>query len=535
MSVDQTTITAILAIVGKEGQALFEKQAWANRDTDIAYEGQKIVLPADPSPMGLEIAIETLQRKLKDENTVLDVIEKIPGYPFDAAVAFIKAMQRAYGWAQPVPTPGFFGGRNPNLMTVKTGPKPEDTIQVPIGSFKVPGIENDILVHLDGESHDGRMGLCIHGNVRKREKRVIMDLIADAKKIMKKESIYKGKALRLHVDDKGDLIKSMEPTFIETDDVLSEELIFSRSVQDQIDTSLLTPIRHTAKCEKHGIPLRRGILLEGPYGCGKSMTARITSQVCVENGWTFIMLDKVQGLKAALEFARNYQPAVVFAEDIDRIAEERDEEENDLLNTIDGILSKDAKVITVLTTNFVENIEQAMLRPGRLDAVISVSPPDSEAAQRLVRLYSRGLLAGDEPLDRLGEELQGQIPATIREVCERSKLAMVNGGRNRIIEDDLIIAAQGMKKHLDLLNAPRDEELSAGERLGNALSEIITGVEPVDLSGIEQKITHAGKNAEAAAAFAKRAADAKPNGGMTKDQAKMLTAVHNTVVGPFNS
>lgn len=505
---DQTMIGALLAIVGVSGQKAFEEKLWQNRDTDIGFEGKKIILPAEPSPMGLEIAIKTLQRKLADENQMMDIIEKVPGFPFDAAVALVKAMQRTYGWASAVPTPGFFGDRNPDLITVKTGPKFADTVQVPMGSFRLPGVENDILVHIDGHGDGSPSGLCIHGNVRKRERTVIMELIALTKKIMHEESIYSGKALRILVDDDGDLIKGLEPVFIETDHIKVNELIMSRSVWDQINVSLLTPIIHTDACIKHGIPLRRGILLEGKFGTGKTLTASVTSRVCVDHDWTFITIDKVKGLKAALEFARDYQPAVVFAEDIDRITDERDDAANDLLNTIDGVLNKDARVITVLTTNDVEKIEQAMLRPGRLDAVISVNPPDAEAAQRLVRLYARGLIKDDEDLSGLGAELDGQIPATIREVVERSKLSMVNGGRSMMIEEDLIISARGMTNHLNLLNRPKDKEQTAGDKIAAGLNEIIGGVDQTDLSTLSGKVD-LGVKVSAQAREAARAASQK--------------------------
>lgn len=482
---ESAIVGAVLALLGEDAKAEFEMEAWRHRDTDIDYSGTKITLPAHPKPMPLEAAIEALQQKLADENMMMDVIEKVPGYPFDSAVAFVKAMRDIYGWASAVPTPTFWGPKAPDLITVKTGPRAEDVVQVPMGSFRIPGVENDILVHID--SHDGGPPvLCIHGEVRKREHHVIKELVIRTKAILAQDSIYRGKAIRLAVQTDGTLDRGLQPSFLPTDHVRPDELILSRTVQANLDTSLFTLIKHTDACEEHGIPLKRGVLLEGKYGTGKSMTAAVASRVCVENGWTFIMLDNVKGLREALEFAKAYQPAVVFAEDIDRGAEIRDEKTNDLLNVIDGVVTKNSKVITVLTTNHVEKINQAMLRPGRLDAVISVLPPDKEAVGRLVHLYARKLIDDDEPLNRIGDMLAGEIPATIREVVERSKLGMISRGAKRIIEEDLLVAAEGMKRHLELLNKPTDASRTPAEKLGDAMTEIVGG--PQADTGLAKKM-----------------------------------------------
>ena len=71
---------------------------------------------------------------------------------------------------------------------------------------------------------------------------------------------------------------------------------------------------------------------------------------------------------------------------------------DEILNVIDGIESKGTEIITVLTTNNLGNITSAMLRPGRLDAIVSVRAPDAKAAQQLVRLYAGTLLAADDDL-----------------------------------------------------------------------------------------------------------------------------------------
>lgn len=451
-------------------------------DPDIVYQGKAITLPGDPEKMSIPDAIEALERKAKDEAMEMDVHEQIMHHPFDALVAFNWAMKEIYGWASPQPTPGFFGPKAPDMITVPTGPKKNDFVQVPSGSFKLPNVSKPIQTHLDFR------GNCLHimGKVRKRDREFLVELVNTARNYLETNSIFRAKAFRLPVDDDGDASFS-NVSFIETDYIQPSDLVLNDDELAQVEASLWTPIKFTEECVKNKVPLNRGVLLEGIYGTGKTMTAHVTSKVCIDNGWTYILLDDVRALKECLLFAQRYQPCVIFAEDIDRVAEERDQRGNDILNTIDGVLTKNSQVITVLTTNHVEKLDRAMLRPGRLDAVISVRPPEGDTVRRLIRLYGRELVDPKDPLNNAVEVLAGNIPATIREVVERSKLAMISRGGKSITDADLLTTAKTMTRHLALLNTKKPE-MNVYERAGRAISDLVNTEE------LEEELDAAGNN-----------------------------------------
>lgn len=448
------------------------KLNWDNLDVDIEHQGTKITLPKDPAKMPYDDAIAAIRRKQEDEEQEVQVIEMIDAHPLDGAVAFVRALQHVYGWASPVPKKTWFGPVPPQMITIQTGPEPGDSIQCPWGEFAVPGIENNITT-TTGYTDDDRAVFQFYGLVRQREKHILKELAEYTREFVKHHSIYKGKAMRLKIGPDGMLDLSNPPQFIPIKHIRPDELILSDGVQSLVDTNLLAPIRHSDQCREAGIPLKRGILLEGPYGTGKTLISSITSKECVDNGWTYILLDKSSNLKEALYFARRYEPAVIFAEDIDRITEDRDEKANDLLNILDGVLSKDCEIMVVLTSNHAEKINKAMLRPGRLDAVISVLPPDEKAVQKLLRLYGRGLLPKNVKLEKIGEELAGEIPATIREVVERSKLAMIARKDTSLTEDDLLVSVEGMRHHLRLLNEREETEPNGNELFGIAMRKLV--------------------------------------------------------------
>lgn len=472
LTADQRQAALLAANPELPKNAIFNGRVqWKHIDTGVEHAGTKIILPDRPIPMSLEEGIKALERKKKDADTLLNTHEVIDAFPLDGAVAFVKALQRKYGWANSVPTPGFFGDEPPQMLTVNIGPEPEDKIQVPWGGFQIPGVENPI--HTSTTQTARGAAFVIYGEVKKGQAHIVKELAEMTREIVKNESIYRGKAIRLRVKGNAAADVNNPPEFVDLSGAVAEELVLPEMVEDLINVNVWTLIEKTELCRQAKIPFKRGVLLSGKYGVGKTMASLITAKKCVENGWTFISLDRAQALRQTLEFARRYEPAVIFAEDIDRAAADRNESTNDLLNIMDGVLSKGAQIMVVMTTNHLDRINQAMLRPGRLDAVIPVLPPDAEAVKKLLRIYGRGLIRSGEDLNRIGKELAGNIPATIREVMERSKLAAVAAGNDKVTEDNLLTIALGMRQHMALLAEPTTKPLSPEEALGQAVARVM--------------------------------------------------------------
>lgn len=439
---------------------------------DIEWRGRGFSLPAEPTPMTLRESSEVLRRKADEEEQEITVSEVIDALPWDGAQAFGKAIESLYGWGIMQAKRGFFGIKIPPVVrSIKIGPGTKDTIQVFWGQTYIP--QMDATLETSAAMKDGKYVFQIGGTIRKNQRHNLETLVALTRIYANTKSIYKGKAIRMFVDKKGQLDPEKEPEFLKLSDETIRDLIFSDDVKNQIETNLFAPIQYPEACRELKIPLKRGILLEGRYGVGKSMTATATAKLAIDNGWTFIMLDRVAGLKQVLDFAHRYAPVVVFAEDIDRViaGDERSVSIDDVLNTLDGVQGKNHEIITVLTTNHADRINRAMLRPGRLDAIVTVTPPDAAAAQKLMRLYGRGLIDPSETLDAAGEALAGQIPAVIREAVERAKLAGIareGGVPTKLVDNDLVVAAGTMKAHLDLMDGSKPPAKSHAEIVGEA-------------------------------------------------------------------
>jgi hypothetical protein len=455
------------------GVALDDDGIPVDKHVDVERSGKVIIIPEG---MKYGEARVWLSRKEKSEEEMVKVIEEVHAYPLDGALALAKALARTYGWVSQEPTPGFFGPKPPYMVSLPIGPNEGDTVQVPWGAFSIPNVEGQLMT-LAAKS-GGQPILVIAADVKKKHADAVKQLATLTREIVKTESVYRGKAVIVSFpeDEDEDVNFNEPPKFFDVSKVVESDLVLPADIDALVRVNLFAPIENTEACRKHRVPLKRGVLMEGPYGVGKTLTANVTAKKANENGWTFIYLKDVRQLDKAVRFGSQYQPAVIFAEDIDRaVSGGRTSEMDTILNTVDGVDSKSSEVMIVLTTNHIENINKAMVRPGRLDAVIPMRAPDVDAVHRLVRLYARGLLDEKEDVMDACRALDGQIPAVVREVVERSKLGAIGRGAKtlRINGGDLLTAAKSMLAHLALMRPEPEDFRSDEEKAAAVLGDSI--------------------------------------------------------------
>lgn len=432
-----------------------EEKPRGNEEIAVERHGNKIIIPEG---MELKDAQRYLREKEEEEETYVAITEDINAFPLDGAVAFANVLRRRYGWTSLKPTPGMFGPNPPKMIGVPVSHN--ETIQVPWGRCEVPNISG----HLDTHYNFNEQNLPIFrlaGQVRRKHEKIVADIAAEVRREVATKSIYKGKALRINFRDSdgsrmSDFSTSFGPVFLDMEKHSRQILVYSEATRRVVQTNLLNPIQETEKCRRVGIPLKRGVLLAGGYGTGKTLTGYQLASECIKAGWTFIYLEDVRDVDLALSFARMYMPCVVFSEDVDRtLSGPRTPEMDQRLNIIDGILSKDTEIMLVLTTNHKNVINPAALRPGRMDTLVEVGPPDEAAIVTLVRSYGNMeqdcvVKASDAEIIEACEPLKGANAAFFREIVERAKLSAIShsDGKQLIInKDDLNSAALTLREH----------------------------------------------------------------------------------------
>jgi transitional endoplasmic reticulum ATPase len=212
------------------------------------------------------------------------------------------------------------------------------------------------------------------------------------------------------------------------------------ATKQALTEAVLWPLQHPDTFARLGVEPPRGVLLYGPPGCGKTFVVRAlasTGRLSVHAVKGSELLDKWVGAseKAVRELfrrARDSAPALVFLDEVDALAPQRGQSFDSgvtdrvvaaLLTELDGI-NPLRDVVVVGATNRPELIDPALLRPGRLERLVFVAPPDPGARQEILRTAGKSIpLSADVNLDRLAGELDGYSAADCAALLREAALA----------------------------------------------------------------------------------------------------------------
>ncbi|KAG0086634.1 AAA ATPase cdc48 [Podila epicladia] len=215
-------------------------------------------------------------------------------------------------------------------------------------------------------------------------------------------------------------------------------------VKQELQETVQYPVEHPEKFLKFGMSPSRGVLFYGPPGCGKTLLAKAIANECQAN---FISIkgpelltmwfgESEANVRDVFDKARAAAPCVMFFDELDSIAKARggsggdaggagDRVLNQILTEMDGMNAK-KNVFVIGATNRPDQIDNALLRPGRLDQLIYIPLPDE--ASRLAVLKSalrKSPVSTEINLDFIAKSTHGFSGADLTEICQRAvKLAI---------------------------------------------------------------------------------------------------------------
>ncbi|GBF97186.1 hypothetical protein Rsub_10047 [Raphidocelis subcapitata] len=252
-------------------------------------------------------------------------------------------------------------------------------------------------------------------------------------------------------------------------------------IKRRLQQAVEWPLRHAPAFSRLGLAPPRGVLLHGPPGCSKTMLARAAAS---GSGATLIPLSCAQlysmyvgegdsTLRDAFARARMAAPAIIFLDEADALAPGRGDgggggDEGGgggpdaamrllaaLLTEMDG-LEASPGVLVLAATNRPAALDAALLRPGRLDALIYVPPPDEEGRLATLRIHTRAMpLAGGVDLPALARATAGFTGAEVAALCREAALAA--------LREDIEGASEVAARHFEAARAAAAPALTAAQ------------------------------------------------------------------------
>ena len=242
-------------------------------------------------------------------------------------------------------------------------------------------------------------------------------------------------------------------------------------------TEVVSYLKNGTIYENAGAEIPRGILLEGPPGTGKTLLAKAIASEADANfisvaASEFVELFVGMGatkIRALFKRARDNKPCIIFIDEIDAVGRQRgtginmgnDEREqtlNQLLAEMDGFTDNEG-ILIMAATNRKDVLDEALLRPGRFDRIITVPFPDKESRKQILKVHSKNkYLDKDINMDLIAELTSGFSGAQIKNLMNEAAILTARDGKSIITESNILLSLDkllvGIAKRVDT----RDED-----------------------------------------------------------------------------
>jgi SpoVK/Ycf46/Vps4 family AAA+-type ATPase len=261
-------------------------------------------------------------------------------------------------------------------------------------------------------------------------------------------NLYKGEKLLFL--QQGTLEFLEYPNFKWRDVILSDEL------KEEFTLNILFPLENKEECKKYGIPYRRGLMLGGKAGTGKTQVCRVLCNV-IPKGVTVLWatpkaLYDEHSIQCLFEAARFFAPTLIIIEDIDFIGLNRDFARNpilgELLTQLDGNDPNEG-IFVIATTNRPELLDEALAnRPSRFDVQLLFELPTEHQRRQLIELFIKDMefdgLLEINPVLVATKDLSG---SHIKEIFVYCQLAALKAKR-KVCTKDILMKAEKYKNNL---------------------------------------------------------------------------------------
>jgi len=263
---------------------------------------------------------------------------------------------------------------------------------------------------------------------------------------------------------------SLRETVVEVPDVKWEDIGGLEEVKKNLQEMILYPIDHPDKFQKFGMQPSKGVLFYGPPGCGKTLLAKAVANECSANfisvkGPELLTMwfgESESNVRDVFEKARSAAPCVLFFDELDSIGVSRgssagdaggagDRVINQLLTEMDGVGVR-KNVFFIGATNRPEILDEALMRPGRLDQLIYIPLPDQPSRLGVLKANLRKTpISKDIDMDFVAKLTEGFSGADLTELCQRACKSAIRDA----------IEADARRKAAEALNPGQEIKMAA--------------------------------------------------------------------------
>jgi cell division protease FtsH len=259
------------------------------------------------------------------------------------------------------------------------------------------------------------------------DQKVARRVLAEIRALALETSVYRQQVISFGAEMFGP--RSFTPLAFHTRPTMEpRDLVLPEGVLEGIERQIVGVARHRDLLLAHGQHLKRGVLLYGAPGVGKTHTVRYLMSKLPEVTVLILSANALHLIREACSIARALQPSLIVVEDVDLIGEERGAHQGNnpllfqLLNEMDG-LGEDVDVTFVLTTNRVDVLEPALVsRPGRIDHAVEIPLPDEDGRRKLLAVYRGGMELDLAEPERVIERTAGVAASFIKELLRRAAM-----------------------------------------------------------------------------------------------------------------
>jgi len=271
---------------------------------------------------------------------------------------------------------------------------------------------------------------------------------------------------------------------------------------EQEVTEIVDFLREPEKYRKLGAQIPHGVLLSGPPGTGKTLLARAVAgeaQVPFFSISASEFIEMIVGVGASrvrdlFDQAKKVAPSIIFIDELDAIGrarggaqslggnDEREQTLNQILTEMDGFTGSEG-VVVLAATNRAEILDAALLRPGRFDRRVTVSPPDLTGRRKILEVHSRGVpVAPGVSLQDLAAATPGMVGADLKNLVNEAALLAARRGHDTVQTADFTDALEKIMLGTvrGIMLTSEEKERTAFHEAGHALLGMLTpGADPV--------------------------------------------------------